>query len=48
MPDRTLDAIAAARPRSVSQLRQIPGIGPSRVASYGEVILDLVRDNLDR
>jgi ATP-dependent DNA helicase RecQ len=45
MPDRTLDAIAAARPRSAGQLRQIPGIGPSRVASYGEAILALVREN---
>jgi DNA helicase-2/ATP-dependent DNA helicase PcrA len=45
MPDSTVDAIAAGRPRSAAQLRQIPGIGPSRVASYGEVILALVRDH---
>ena len=34
--DRTLMAIAAARPRSTAELLEVPGIGPSKAAEYGD------------
>lgn len=45
MPDKTLEAIAAARPNSVSALLDVPGIGPSRAALYGETLVALVASN---
>ena len=41
--DRTLMAIAAARPRSTSELLGVPGIGPGKAAEYGEAIVSVVR-----
>jgi ATP-dependent DNA helicase RecQ len=40
--DRTLDAIASTLPRSRDDLRDLPGIGPAKLAAYGAAILDLV------
>lgn len=37
--DRTIDAIAIHRPRSEADLADIPGIGPAKLAAYGEAIL---------
>jgi ATP-dependent DNA helicase RecQ len=42
--DRTLAAIAARRPRSVSELREVPGIGASRADRYGAAMLRIVAD----
>jgi DNA helicase II / ATP-dependent DNA helicase PcrA len=42
MPDTTIEGIAAARPRTLRRLLQVPGIGPSRSALYGEKLLALV------
>jgi ribonuclease D len=41
--DRTLMAIAAARPRSTAELRAVAGIGPGKAAEYGDAIVSLVR-----
>ena len=41
--DRTLMAIAAARPQSTAQLLDVPGIGPGKAAEYGEAIVSLIR-----
>jgi ATP-dependent DNA helicase RecQ len=41
--DRTLLAIAAARPQSAAELLQVPGIGPGKVAQYGDAIVGVVR-----
>ena len=41
-PDRTLWAVAAARPRSMDALSQVSGVGPARLAAYGRELLDLV------
>jgi ATP-dependent DNA helicase RecQ len=38
-PDRTLHALARARPRSRHELAAVPGIGPSRLAAFGDAIL---------
>jgi DNA helicase II / ATP-dependent DNA helicase PcrA len=38
-PDATLDELAARRPTDPSGLRSVPGLGPTRVARYGEEIL---------
>ena len=40
--DRTLLAIAAATPRSTDALLDIPGIGPTKLAEYGDAIIAVV------
>jgi ATP-dependent DNA helicase RecQ len=42
-PDRTLIAIAAARPETPESLRQLHGIGARKLERYGEVFLSVVR-----
>ncbi|MGH9257198.1 MAG: RecQ family ATP-dependent DNA helicase [Vicinamibacterales bacterium] len=44
--DRTLAAIAAALPRSSTELEAIPGIGPGKLAAYGHAILSVVRSSV--
>ena len=41
--DRTIDAIATERPRSAAELGEISGIGPAKLAAYGEAILEVLR-----
>src|SRR5262245_32743015 len=41
--DATLDGIAAARPSSLNELRNIPGIGDKKLEHYGDELLALVR-----
>ena len=40
--DRTLEALAAARPASLHSLSEIPGIGPAKLAAYGPALLALL------
>ncbi len=40
--DRTLAAIAAARPATSADLALIKGVGPAKLAAYGEAILKLL------
>jgi ATP-dependent DNA helicase RecQ len=40
--DRTLVAIATSLPRSRAELSSVPGIGPSKLAAYGDGILAIV------
>jgi DNA helicase-2/ATP-dependent DNA helicase PcrA len=40
--DATLEALIAARPSDVAQLRRIPGIGPKRLEAYGGAILEVL------
>ncbi|AIZ44349.1 ATP-dependent DNA helicase RecQ [Deinococcus radiopugnans] len=42
-PNATLDALAAASPRSLAELEGLPGMGPKRIENYGERIVDAVR-----
>ncbi|HTT11399.1 MAG TPA: DNA helicase RecQ [Burkholderiaceae bacterium] len=42
--DETLRAIAAARPRSLGDLRDISGVGEKKLARYGEALVELVRN----
>jgi len=44
--DRTLRAIALARPRDMAALEQVHGIGPTKAARYGADLLKIV-DRLD-
>jgi len=37
--DATLEALAAARPASVAQLAGVSGVGPAKLARYGEEVL---------
>ena len=40
--DATLDGIAAARPSTLNELRNIPGIGDKKLEHYGDQLLTLV------
>jgi ATP-dependent DNA helicase RecQ len=42
--DSTLQAIAAARPRTLDALRRISGIGATKLERYGEALLAICRD----
>jgi ATP-dependent DNA helicase RecQ len=41
--DATLAAIATARPRSLTELGDLPGMGRTKVERYGEVVLQVIR-----
>lgn len=41
--DATLMAIAEQQPQTLDELASIPGIGPAKLAEFGEALLDLVR-----
>jgi ATP-dependent DNA helicase RecQ len=40
--DRTLAAVAAARPRGLDELARVKGLGPAKLAAYGEDLLRLL------
>ncbi|HEY5618647.1 MAG TPA: ATP-dependent DNA helicase RecQ [Vicinamibacterales bacterium] len=40
--DRTVVAIAALSPRSMAELHTVPGIGPAKLAAYGDAILTVI------
>jgi ATP-dependent DNA helicase RecQ len=40
--DATIDGIAAQRPRSLNDLRSIPGIGDKKLEHYGDALIALV------
>ena len=40
--DRTLEAVAAARPTSLGALAEISGIGPAKLSAYGSALLKIV------
>ncbi len=40
--DTTIEAIAAQRPRSIAELRRVPGVGPTKLDRYGEEIIGVV------
>lgn len=40
--DRTLVAVATSLPRSMADLRAVPGIGPAKLTAYGDAILAVV------
>jgi superfamily II DNA helicase RecQ len=46
--DRTLIAIASSLPRSLAELHAIPGMGPAKLASYGEAILSVVGSGIEK
>lgn len=46
MHDRTLHAIAALQPQSLDDLSDVPGIGPGKLAEYGEAIVAIVKAGL--
>src|ERR1700676_2860413 len=41
--DSTIDGIAAARPATLNELRNIPGIGDKKLEHYGDELIALVR-----
>ena len=45
--DRTLADIAERRPATIPELRSVSGIGPAKVANYGEAVLAIVKEHRD-
>ena len=43
--DSTIEAIAAREPRSIAELRRVPGIGPTKLDRYGDEIIAVVAGN---
>jgi ATP-dependent DNA helicase RecQ len=43
--DSTIDGIAASRPTTSAQLRDIPGIGDKKLEHYGDALIALVKAN---
>jgi ATP-dependent DNA helicase RecQ len=41
--DSTIDGIAALRPATLAQLRDIPGIGDKKLEHYGDELIALVK-----
>ncbi|GMA16422.1 DNA helicase RecQ [Deinococcus metallilatus] len=46
-PNATLEALAARQPRTLNDLRGLPGMGEKRIEAYGERIVDAVLTVLD-
>ncbi|MEL6482727.1 MAG: HRDC domain-containing protein [Pseudomonadota bacterium] len=42
-PDRTLIALAEARPATLEQMAEIHGVGRMKLANFGEVFLEVIR-----
>ena len=40
--DTTIEAIASSRPRSIAELRRVPGVGPTKLDRYGEEIIGVI------
>jgi ATP-dependent DNA helicase RecQ len=40
--DSTIEAIATRRPRSIAELRRVPGVGPMKLDRYGDEIIEVV------
>jgi DNA helicase-2/ATP-dependent DNA helicase PcrA len=40
--DSTIEAIAERRPRSIADLRRVPGVGPMKLDRYGEEIIGVI------
>jgi DNA helicase-2/ATP-dependent DNA helicase PcrA len=40
--DTTIEAIAERRPRSIAELRRVPGIGPVKIDRYGDEIIGVI------
>jgi ATP-dependent DNA helicase RecQ len=43
-PDATLQRIAAARPQTLEELRAVKGVGPKKLAQYGQAVLGITRE----
>jgi ATP-dependent DNA helicase RecQ len=43
-PDKTLAAIASARPASLAELLRVSGVGESKLRRYGDEVLELLRE----
>jgi len=43
IPNKTLKAIAEAKPLTKSALRKVEGMGPKRMGAFGDELLDIVR-----
>ena len=43
--DRTLGDIAERRPATIPELLSVSGVGPAKVANYGEAVLAIVKQH---
>jgi ATP-dependent DNA helicase RecQ len=40
--DTTIEAIAARRPRTIAELRRVPGVGPTKLDRYGDEVIGVI------
>jgi superfamily II DNA helicase RecQ len=40
--DSTIEAIAERRPRTIAELRRVPGVGPTKLDRYGDEVIGVV------
>jgi DNA helicase-2/ATP-dependent DNA helicase PcrA len=43
--DETLTQIASSRPKTFTELRSVPGVGPAKLQTYGHHVLAIVREH---
>jgi DNA helicase II / ATP-dependent DNA helicase PcrA len=43
--DATLQSIAELQPSSIAELADIPGLGPVKLAAYGDELLEILRSH---
>ncbi|HEU4456460.1 MAG TPA: HRDC domain-containing protein, partial [Longimicrobium sp.] len=43
-PDKTLIALAKARPSTLGQMREVHGVGAAKLQKYGEAFLEVLRE----
>jgi len=46
--NRTLEEIARRRPRDQDALLRIPGVGPVKLAKYGQAVIEVVKSHSPR
>ena len=46
-PDKTLEAMAVARPRDLAGLLTLPGVGQVKATRYGDTLLAVVAEHAD-
>ncbi len=43
-PDRTLEALASAKPQTFEELLEVKGIGPAKAKKFGAATLEIIRE----
>ncbi len=46
--DKTLRSVVAKKPPSLAELAQISGVGQAKLERYGDAVLQVVREHVNR